>query len=409
MKRSQGITYLAETNHREAVPFGIKQPDRRFHLYIIGKTGTGKSSLLLSLLLQDVADGRSLALLDPHGDLIKDLLARWPASRKNDVTYLDTPAGNWTFNPCTPVPAEQIPLAVAELIEVFKKLWVDDWGPRLEHLFRNVLYTLFEMSGATLEDAQRLLTDRDFRREAVREVKNPAVRDFWEKEFSAYSPAFRAVVTAPLLNKLGAFLTDPRLRAILTDGRNSFDLTRIMEGGGVLLVNLSRGEIGEGAAMLLGGLLVARIGLSGLARAAHPEAERRDFHLYLDEFQLFATASLATMMAELRKYRVPMVLANQYLGQLDASVRDAVLGNAGTLIIFRVGADDAGRLARELAPKFESADLIALPNRNVYLRLMIDGEVSKPFSARTLDIEAVPAERQQPTLTTTSSSPPRTS
>jgi type IV secretory pathway VirB4 component len=379
------VTYLAAANHRNINrPFGIRQADRRYHIYIVGKTGTGKSTLLKQMALQDVAAGRGFALLDPHGDLVRTVVAAIPMSRRGSVTYLDTPKGNWTFNPLAGVRTGNEALAVAELVEVFKKIWDEEWGPRLEHLFRNILFTLFELPSATLGDIEPLLTDRDHRKAVAIGLKNEEVRHFWQNEFAGYSPAFRAVVTAPLLNKLGAFLTDPRLKRILTAERSSFDLQAIMDNGRVLLVNLSRGEIGEGPAMLLGALLTAKIGLAGLARADRAEEFRRDFHLYLDEFQNFTTLSLATMLAELRKYRVSMVLANQYLGQLDPAIRDAVIGNVGTLIIFRVSAADAGYLAREMAPTFEETDLIGLPNRHVYLRLMIDGEVSKAFSATTL-------------------------
>lgn len=380
------ITYLGLSNHRHMnVKFGIRRADRRFHMYVIGKTGTGKSTFLKSMVLQDARNGEGFALLDPHGDLLESVKEAMPDGRWEDVIFLDTPVANWTFNPLSDIERGREALAISELIEVFKKLWIDEWGPRLEHLFRNVLFTLVEVEGATLADARRLLTDRDYRKSIAKTLENSDVRAYWEGEFAQMSPAFRSVVTAPLLNKLGAFLTDPRLRSILTAPKSSFDLPRAMDEGRIILVNLSRGKIGEAPAMLLGGLLVARIGLCGLARATQREAQRRDFSLYLDECHLFATASLATMLSELRKYRVPMILANQYLAQLDPMVRDAVVGNVGTLISFRVGAADAGQVARELAPKFEPVDLIGLPNRSVYLRLMIDGEVSKPFSARTID------------------------
>lgn len=314
-------------------------------MYVLGKTGTGKSTLLRTMAMDDIANGRGLALFDPHGDLAHDVLQAVPESRRVDLVYLDTPKGSWTFNPLAGVEQGQEALAVAELIEVFKKIWTDDWGPRLEHLLRNVLFTLLEVPGSTLADVHRLLTDQDYRRELARGLRNAEVREYWLREFNWYSPAFRAVVTAPLQNKLGALLTDPRVHAIIAAPRSSVDLIGIMDQGKILLVNLSRGQIGEGPAMMLGALLAARIGLTGLARADRPESRRRDFILYLDEFQMFATRSLATMLAELRKYRVSLVLANQYLGQLDTAVRDAVLGNAGTLMCFRVSAEDAA-LAR---------------------------------------------------------------
>lgn len=379
------ITYFAATNHRnERRVFGIRQADRRSHMYIIGKTGTGKSTLLKTMVLQDVAAGRGLALFDPHGDLVEEVLRVLPAHRHSDLVHLDTPQGNWTFNPISDVKPGQEALATAELIEVFKKIWIDDWGPRLEHLLRNVLFTLFETPGSSLADIHRILTDRTYREELAARLNNEDVREYWLGEYARYSAPFRAVVVAPLQNKLGAILTDPRMHSIIAADQSSFNLNSIMDDGKILLVNLSRGQIGEGPAMVLGAVLAARIGLAGLARADRPESERRDFHLYLDEFQLFATLSLATMLAELRKYRVSLILANQYLAQLDPAVRDAVLGNVGTLVCFRVSADDAGHLARELEPVFDHVDLIGLPNHNVYLRLMIDGQVSRPFSAETL-------------------------
>ncbi len=384
-QESADITFFAETNHRGVrTRFGIRQADRCFHTYVIGKTGTGKSTLLKTMTAQDVASGRGFALFDPHGDLATEVLTAIPASRRADVIHLDTPAGNWTFNPLAGVEPGQEALAVAELIEVFRKIWTEDWGPRLEHLLRNVLFTLLEVPGSTLADVHPLLTDQDHRKGIAHSLRNVDVKEFWLREFNWYSPAFRAVVVAPLQNKLGALLTDPRLNAIITGEGSSFDLNDVMDGGKILLVNLSRGQIGEGPAMMLGALLAARIGLAGMARAKRAEADRRDFYLYLDEFQMFATRSLATMLSELRKYRVSLILANQYLSQLDVQVRDAVVGNVGTLICFRVSAADASYLARELDPVFAPVDLVGLPNHHIYLRLMIDAQVSRPFSATTL-------------------------
>lgn len=380
------VTYVATTNHRHPWRrFGIKQADRRSHIYVIGKTGTGKSTLLKTMVLQDVTAGHGLALLDPHGDFVKEVFDSVPAESRPRVVYLDTPRANWTFNPLANVEPGQEALAVAELIEVFRKIWTDEWGPRLEHLLRNVLFTLLEIPGATLADIHPLLNDKDHRQATVRALKNSEVREFWLTEYARYSGPFRAVVIAPLQNKLGAFLTDPRIKSIITAPKSSFDLRELMDKGKVLLVNLSRGQIGEGPTMLLGALLAARIGLAGLGRADMPEQHRRDFYLYLDEFQIFATLSLATMLAELRKYRVCLILANQYLGQLEPEIRDAVVGNVGTLICFRLSAVDASYFTRELAPTFSEPDLISLPNYNMALRLMIDGEVSAPFSAATID------------------------
>ncbi len=387
MNPDRQITYFARTNHRNTgTPFGIRRADRRNHMYVIGKTGTGKSTLLKTLMLHDMRAGEGLALFDPHGDLAEEVAAQVPSERREDLIYLNVPDTSkvWHFNPFADIPKDRRALAVAGMVEVFKKLWLDDWGPRLEHLLRNVVFTLLEAGNATFADIPRLLLEKNFRASLTRKVSNEMVRVFWEKEFAEYSPAFRAVVTAPLLNKVGAFLTDPILHSILTGAHSSFDLRRVMDEGKILVVNLAKGRIGEGPTALLGSLLVSHLSLVGLQRADRPQEERRDFYLYLDEFHTFATLTLATMLSELRKYRLNLVLAHQYLSQLESEVRDAVFGNAGTFIAFRVGALDAPTVAWELSPKFEAEDLLSLPNFSVYLRLMIDGTPSQPFSAETL-------------------------
>jgi type IV secretory pathway TraG/TraD family ATPase VirD4 len=387
MTFTHGITFFARTTHRNVGRrFGIKREDRRSHMLIIGKTGTGKSTLLRTLVSQDLHHGEGLALFDPHGDLVESVLSSVPRKREGDIIYLDTPnhARPWFFNPFSGIADDKKALAAAGMVEVFKKLWPDDWGPRLEHLLRNVIFTLLDMEGATLGDIPRLLTDREWRREAVRQVTNEEVRAFWKDEYERYSGPFRAVVTAPLQNKVAAFLTDPLLARILRGKESSFDLREIMDTGKILLVNLAKGKIGEGPAALLGSLLVSSLSLAAFGRSDVQQEERRDFFLYLDEFHIFSTLSLATMLSELRKYHVGLVLAHQYFSQLETEIRDAVLGNAGTLISFRVGSLDAPLLAREFSPVFEADDLLSLPNFNVYLKLMIDGQVSAPFSAMTI-------------------------
>ncbi|HWM90308.1 MAG TPA: type IV secretion system DNA-binding domain-containing protein [Thermoanaerobaculia bacterium] len=386
MPPHQHITYFARTTYRNrGKRFGIRREDRRSHMLIIGRTGTGKSTLLRTLVSQDILRGEGFALFDPHGDLIESLLPLIPPARQADLVYLDTPnaARPWFFNPFAGVDPEKKALAAAGMVEVFKKLWPDEWGPRLEHLLRNVVFTLLDTPGATLGDIPRLLSDKTWRKEVVEGVSNEEVRAFWKDEYERYSQAFRAVVAAPLQNKVGAFLTDPLLARILKGERSSFDLREIMDKGKILLVNLAKGKIGEGPASLLGALLVSSLSLVAFGRADVPEEERRDFFVYLDEFHTFATLSLATMLSELRKYRVGLILAHQYFSQLETEIRDAVLGNVGTLISFRVGALDAPLLAREFSPVFDSDDLLSLPNFNIYLKLMIDGEVSRPFSAKT--------------------------
>lgn len=381
------ISVFAETNWRnQRKGFGIRQSDRRAHMYVIGKTGTGKSTLLATLLKHDLEQGRGVALLDPHGDLVERVKQWIPESRKSDLVYFNVPDSTRVlgFNPLETVPPLNRPLAASGLIEVFKKNWADSWGPRLEYILRNALLTLLDQPEATLADVLRLFNDSDYRRNAATRCWNPQVREFWLSEFENYPKTFRLEAIAPIQNKVGAFLSNPVLRNILVQPRSSFDLRRIMDDGKILLVNLAKGRIGEDTAGLLGSLLVSRIGLADLSRADTLEESRRDFHVYLDEFQNFTTLSLATMLSELRKYRVNLVLAHQYLSQVDPEVRDAILGNAGTIISFRLGVTDAEILSREFHPEFSVQDLIGLPNYRIYLKLMIDGAVSKPFSAGTL-------------------------
>lgn len=381
------ITYFAETNHRNTKQrFGIKRADRRHHLYCIGKTGTGKSTMLKTLIAQDIARGEGCCLLDPHGDLVESVVEFVGDDRQEDLIYLDVPDTRrvWHFNPLADVPRGRRSPAAAFLVDAFKKLWLDEWGPRLEHLLRNVFFTLLEVQGASLGDIPKLLNDSRFRAAIVPHLSNEAVRRFWQDEYDRYSPKFRAVVVAPLQNKVGAFLTDPLTRRILTGGSSSFDLREVIDSGKILLVNLSKGRMGEGPASLIGSLLLSSLAFAGLQRTDTPEEKRPDFYVYLDEFHTFSSLSLATMLSELRKYRINLVLAHQYLSQLETEIRDAVLGNAGTIVSFRVGASDAPLIARHFSPTFDETDLLSLPNYHIYLRLMIDGEPSRAFSGETI-------------------------
>lgn len=383
---SQG-TYIGRVTFRASdTAFCILPPDLRHHLYCIGKTGTGKSTLLKLMAAQDAAAGRGFALFDPHGDLVQSVRYLVPRSRRASIIYLDpaNPDTLWRFNPFLGIPPNKHALATAGFIEVFRKLWPEEWGPRLEHLFRNVVLTLLAFPDSSFADIPPLLTDKDYRDSCLDQLDNKVVLDFWQREYARYSPAFRAVIVAPLQNKIGALLTDPILHRILTSEGKQIDLREIMDDGQILLVNLDKGKIGEGPASLLGSLLVSHIALAALSRSSIPEKERRDFVAYLDEFHTFTTLSLATMLSELRKYRVGLVLAHQYLGQLEPEIRDAVFGNVGTLMAFRVGGGDALWLAREFAPTFSAEDLTRLPQYHLYIRLCINGETSQPFSARTV-------------------------
>jgi hypothetical protein len=381
----RAISYIGETNHRaKHVHFGIRQPDRLLHTYIIGKTGVGKSTLLERLALQDLAVGRGFAVIDPHGDLVERIWAKAPEAQRERLTYLKAPDPTqpYGYNPLRRVREDRIPLAASGMLETLRKLWPTAWGVRMEHVLRNCLYALLERDGSTLPDILALFEDKKFRQSVARTVRNPVVREFWKTEFENYPPRLKAEAVAPIQNKLGALLADPTLHRVLVAPAVDLRFRAMMDTGQGLLVNLSRGHLGEDAAHVLGGLILTTIGLAGFSRTNMPEEERRPFHVFVDEFQSFTTLSLANMMAELRKYGVGMTIAHQHLAQLEPEIRHAVLGNAGSLVAFRLGAEDAPVIAAELQPKFGVLDLLNLPNRHFYIKLAIDGAPGMPFSAR---------------------------
>jgi GTPase SAR1 family protein len=381
------IAAFAQTTFRnEMAPFGIRRDDRRAHMYVLGKTGTGKSTLLETLMRDDLKKGYGFALIDPHGDLTQRIRELIPRSRAGDIIDFDVadPTQPYGFNPLANVPDDKRDLAASGLIQVFKHLWHDSWGPRLEHILRNSLLAMLDFPHATLADIPKLLNDRQFRAKVVLTIKNDQVRDFWTKEFPGYSERLRSEAISPIQNKVGAFLSNKLLQKILTRPEKPLILRRIMDEGRILLVNLAKGAIGEDTSNLLGSLLISRFDLAALSRSNVDEADRVDYTLYLDEFHNFTTQSLTFMLSELRKYRLGLVLSNQYLTQLTPFIRDAILGNVGTTIVFRIGAADAEYLAPEFAPEIKISDFTNLPNFHIYLRMMISGQVSRPFSAITL-------------------------
>ena len=384
---SRDIIYLGRVDFRnDRRMFGILSEDRFSHLYVLGKTGTGKSTLLENMAVQDLEHGNGFALIDPHGELADRIASRIPNSRQSDVVYLDAsdPSQPYGYNSLRHVREDRIALAASGFLEVFKKMWPDAWGVRMEHILRNILMALLEQPNSTMHDIVRVITDQKFRTRLAKSVRNESVKRFFEKEYGGFSFGYRSDGTAPFQNKVGAFLTDPRLSRIVTGSKKELRVRQIMDEGKVLLVNLARGHIGEDSSSLLGGLLVTTIGLAAFSRADISPEQRRDFFLYVDEFQSFTTLAVANMLSELRKYRVGFSIAHQYLNQLEPDIRHAVLGNVGTTISFRIGAEDSPYMAREFADYVEEIDLLQLPNHRVYLKLMIAGAPSMPFSATTL-------------------------
>ena len=383
-KPPHDVSYFARTDFRKQnIPFGIKQADRLSHVYLIGQTGVGKSTLIETLARQDLEAGRGFALIDPHGDLVERIAKDAVAEEPERVVYLNAPDGAQPFgyNPLRHVREDKIPLAVSGFLETLRKLWPDAWGVRMEHVLRNSLYALLELDNATLPDILHLFADEKFRKAVVRGIRNETVRNFWRDEFENYPARLRAEACAPIQNKLGALLSDPTLYRILVEPNVDIRVRSLMDEGRVLLVNTSKGLLGEDSSHLLGGLILSTLALAALSRAN--SSTRRPFFIYVDEFQSFTTLMLANMLPELRKYGVGLTLAHQHMAQLEPEIRSAVLGNAGTLVSFRVGAEDAPFLAREFQPTFEVEDLLNLPNHRIYLRLMTDGTPGRPFSAAT--------------------------
>lgn len=385
---TEPLIFLGRTKWRDLdKPFGFRAKDRRAHMYVLGKTGTGKSSLLEAMIRQDVLGRNGVALFDPHGDLAERVNAWIPTSRRSDVIYLNVPdpSQSFGFNPLEGVPPLRRSLAANGIVEALKKLFDDAWGVRLEYILRSALLLLMEQPEATLADVVRLFHEKEFRKNAVERVTNEQVKYFWATEFEKYGRR-KSEVVAPIENKLGSFLVDPFVSRILTARKSTFNPREAIDSGKVLLVNLAKGKIGEAPAMLFGGLLVTMLGLAGLARADAVQEERRDFFLYLDEFQTFTTLALVNMLSELRKYGLGLVLANQFMDQIDVELRDAILGNVGTLVVFRVGSIDAERLVKELVPHLDPYDLTLLPNRMFWIRPLVDGQSVEAFTGETLTI-----------------------
>lgn len=382
MPSENDITYFAQLRFRnDTRTFGIKQEDRFMHTYVIGKTGTGKSTLLKTMLMQDIHAGRGVCLLDPHGDLVESVYKDIPLECQKDIIYLNVPDVSLSlrYNPFKRVSYEKRSLVASSILDVFKKLWFDAWGVKLEHILRHAILTLLDQPNANIADIPKVLLDKSFRKQAIAHIHNPSVKDFWEKEFSA----FTKYDLLPALNKIGGMLAHPAIKRVLIENPDEISLRKAMDEKKIILVNLSKGHLGEDVAHILGALLISSISSAAFSRVDTEEDLRVPHMVYMDEFHNFTTLSLVNMFSELRKFKVGMTLAHQYLHQLDEEIRQAILGNAGTIISFRIGTEDAMYMSKEMFPEFGLEDFINLPNRHIYLKLMINGAPSRPFSAMT--------------------------
>jgi len=389
------VSFIGRTNYVASLEekkyiFGIKRIDRRRHLYVVGKSGVGKSKLLELLIRQDVANGHGLCLIDPHGDVIEAILDFVPENRIEDVVIIDPSDKDYpsSFNPLANIDVSFKHQLTQGLIEVMEKQFGANWTPRLEHVFRFTCLALLDYPHATMRGMISMLTDRNYRQKVVEYIEDDMVKRFWAIEFADWSEKFDTDAIIPLVNKLGQFLSDPMLRNIFGQKGNKIDLEKLMQEKKIILINLSKGRLGEENASFFGAMFITKIKQAGMARASLPEAERHDFYLYVDEFHNLVTETFENLMSEARKYGLCLTVAHQYMSQLLPRVQASVLGNVGSIIIFRVGGDDAVKLKPEMAPIFDTKDMINLGMQEFYVKMTIDGETYDPFSAETLKVLA---------------------
>lgn len=393
------VSFFGRTNYEVALEkkrfiFGIKRKDRRRHIYIIGKSGVGKSKLLELLLRQDIAYGHGLCLFDPHGDVIEAILDFVPQNRIEDVVLIDPADTEYpaSFNPLANVESGFKHQLTQGLIEVLEKQFGANWTPRLEHVFRFTCLALLDYPYATMRGMISLLNDRNYRQKVVEYIQDEMVRRFWAVEFADWSEKFDTDAIIPLVNKLSQFLSDPMLRNIFGQRENKINLEQLIQEKKIILINLSKGKIGEENSSFFGSMFVTKIKQAGMARAALPEEQRHDFYLYVDEFHNLVTETFENLMSEARKYGLCLTMAHQYIGQLLPKIQASVLGNVGTIIVFRIGGEDAMKLKSEMAPIFEPKDMINLGMQEFFIKMTINGESYDPFSAETLKI--LPAPRR---------------
>lgn len=390
------VTHFAQTDARnKKITFGIKAKDRTRHVYVIGKTGMGKSTLLENMAVQDIKNGEGMAFIDPHGKTADLLLEYIPKERIKDVVYFAPFDTEYpiSFNVLESVDADKRHLVVSGLMSTFKKIWQDAWSARMEYILTNTLLALLEYPEATLLGVNRMLSDKEFRKKVVACVTDPSVKSFWVEEFANYTERMAAEAVPAIQNKIGQFTANALIRNMIGQPKSSFNIRQMMDERKIMIINLSKGRIGETNANLLGGMLITKIYLAALSRADVPDRILKtlpNFYLFVDEFQSFANESFADILSEARKYKLNLTIAHQYIEQMEEEVRAAVFGNVGTMIIFRVGAYDAEILEKEFAPQFTAEDIVNLGFAQIYLKLMIDGISSQPFSATTLPPIAQP-------------------
>lgn len=387
LEDGEKTTILGRTNYRGSNHlFGVKPTDRRRHVYIIGKTGMGKSTLLENMIYSDIMAGKGVGVIDPHGDLADAVLNFIPASRINDVVLIDPSDKDFAvaFNMLENVDPALNSIVCSGLVGIFKKIYADSWGPRLEHILRNTILSLLEYPGTTMLGITRILQDDEFRSRIVKKIEDPVVRAFWLTEFNKMQDKFRTEAIAPIQNKVGQFLSSSTIRNIVGQPKSTIDLRFAMDKGKIVVINLSKGKIGEDNSALLGAMFITKFQLDAMSRANIPEKERKDFYLYVDEFQNFATDSFATILSEARKYKLNLTMANQYIAQMPEEVRDAVFGNVGTILSFQVGFDDAEYISQQYGEEVLPPDLVSLSKYTAYMRLLVDGMPTSTFSLSTL-------------------------
>lgn len=385
------INFFAKTNFRnQETTFGIKRDDRRRHMYVIGKTGMGKSNMLENMAIQDIRNGEGVCFVDPHGEGAERMLKAIPTNRINDVIYFNPADAEFpiAFNILESVTDDKKNLVASGMMGVFKKIWPDVWSARMEYILNNTILALLDYPGSTMLGVNRMMADKDYRKRVYPKIKDPVVKSFWINEFDKWDDKFRKEAVAAIQNKVGQFLSSSVIRHIVGQPKSSIDVRDIMDNQKILIINLSKGRIGEDSMRLLGGMIITKIQLGVMGRVDIPEEERKDFYLYVDEFQNFATESFANILSEARKYKLNLILTHQYINQLifdsNTTVRDAVFGNVGTIVAFRVGAEDAEHLEKEFEPVFMMNDIVNLSKYHIYLKLMIDGVAGDAFSAVAL-------------------------